>query len=179
LESEVLSVDKQFVLSQFISLSLVDVLSKLGLLAKIKWPNDIYVNDKKIAGILIENQLSGMKLRSSIVGVGLNVNQIDFENISATSVQLETDEFSSIHTILLSFLFELNKNWKLVESNKFSEINTSYLNSLYRKDVTAIYSDEKGTFSGVILGVTDYGNLILKSNEREKLYYDLKEVSFI
>jgi BirA family transcriptional regulator, biotin operon repressor / biotin---[acetyl-CoA-carboxylase] ligase len=178
LATEILSVKDQFVLSQFVSVSLVNMLNNFGLNAKVKWPNDIYVNEKKIAGILIENQLSGSVLKSSIIGVGLNVNQKEFENISATSLMKELGEFIPIQSVLLSFIFELNKSWELILSNKVAEIERKYLCNLYQKGIMCSYEDELGVFSAVIEGVNSNGNLILKSSEREKLYYDLKEVSF-
>ena len=105
LSTEILSVNDQFLLSQFVSVSLIQMLRNIGLNAEVKWPNDIYINNKKVAGILIENQLSGYTLKSSIIGVGLNVNQKLFENISATSLYNELGEFISIQSVLFSFIF--------------------------------------------------------------------------
>ena len=79
-----LSVSRQFNLSQVVALSLYNFLNNLGLDATIKWPNDIYIKGRKIAGVLIENQLKGSLIKSAIVGVGLNVNQTEFQGFSAT-----------------------------------------------------------------------------------------------
>jgi len=179
LSTEILSVNDQFLLSQFVSVSLIQMLRNIGLNAEVKWPNDIYINNKKVAGILIENQLSGSTLKSSIIGVGLNVNQKLFENISATSLYNELGEFISIQSVLFSFIFELNKNWDLILSNKKDQILEMYISNLYQKDKVCSYKDDKGVFDAVIEGVTQKGNLILISSEREKKYYDLKEVSFM
>ena len=179
LTTEILSVNDQFLLSQFVSVSLIEMLKNIGINAEVKWPNDIYVKNKKIAGILIENQLSGSILKSSIIGVGLNVNQKSFENISATSLFNELGEFTSIQSVLFSFIYELNKNWNIILSNKKDQIHETYLSKLYQKDKVCSYKDDKGVFEAIIEGVTSNGNLILLSSEREKKYYDLKEVSFI
>lgn len=179
LTTEILSVNDQFLLSQFVSVSLIEMLKNIGINAEVKWPNDIYVKNKKIAGILIENQLSGSILKSSIIGVGLNVNQKSFENISATSLFNELGEFISIQSVLFSFIYELNKNWNIILSNKKDQILETYLSKLYQKDKVCSYKDDKGVFDAIIEGVTSNGNLILLSPEREKKYYDLKEVSFI
>ena len=179
LTTEILSVNDQFLLSQFVSVSLIEMLKNIGINAEVKWPNDIYVKNKKIAGILIENQLSGSILKSSIIGVGLNVNQKSFENISATSLFNELGEFISIQSVLFSFIYELNKNWNIILSNKKDQILETYLSKLYQKDKVCSYKDDKGVFEAIIEGVTSNGNLILLSSEREKKYYDLKEVSFI
>ena len=69
----------QFVLSEITSLSIVDLLAEHGIEAKIKWPNDIYVGDRKICGMLIENSLRGEWIQHSIIGIGLNVNQRNFD----------------------------------------------------------------------------------------------------
>jgi len=179
LSTEILSVNNQFVLSQFVSVSLIEMLKNIGLEAEVKWPNDIYIKNKKVAGILIENQLSGSMLKSSIIGVGLNVNQKSFENISATSLNNELGEFIPVQSVLFSFIFELNKNWNLILSNKTDQIIEKYFNNLYQKDKLCSYRDDRGTFLATIEGVTSNGNLILISSEREKKYYDLKEVSFM
>ena len=92
LENVNLSVSQQFYLTQVVSLSLVDVLTTLKLTAQIKWPNDIYIKDRKIAGVLIQNQVSNGMVNTAIIGIGLNVNQQSFEGFSATSLISEEGE---------------------------------------------------------------------------------------
>ena len=73
------SADNQFIISEMISKAVVGLLADYGVVARIKWPNDIYVGDKKICGILIEHTLRGSSIINSIIGVGLNVNQTEFD----------------------------------------------------------------------------------------------------
>ncbi|MDP4934375.1 MAG: biotin--[acetyl-CoA-carboxylase] ligase, partial [Salibacteraceae bacterium] len=87
-----IKVKNQFLVSAATALSLIELLQNYGLIAQIKWPNDILVKGKKIAGILIENQIKGEKIESSVIGVGLNVNQSLFDAFDweATSISIET-----------------------------------------------------------------------------------------
>jgi len=73
-----LLINHQQNITHFVSLAIINCLNHFGLKAKIKWPNDIVIDNKKIAGILIENQFLGQKIKSSIIGIGLNVIQEDF-----------------------------------------------------------------------------------------------------
>ena len=86
-----LKVENQFIIHVLVSISLIKLLNKLNIDARIKWPNDIYVGDKKIAGILIENFIFKKKVQNSVVGIGLNLNQRNFKGFRATSVYLETN----------------------------------------------------------------------------------------
>ncbi|HIP32513.1 MAG TPA: biotin--[acetyl-CoA-carboxylase] ligase, partial [Crocinitomicaceae bacterium] len=99
-----LSVENQFILTQLVSLSLIELLDKLNVKAKIKWPNDIYIDSTKVAGVLIENQLSFGQIKSSVIGIGLNVNQKKFDGFNATSLFLENEVHHSLMDILLSFI---------------------------------------------------------------------------
>lgn len=110
----------QFVISQLTSLAVVDLLASHGIVARIKWPNDIYVGDRKICGMLIENAVRGKRLHTSIIGIGLNVNQRNFDvNLpNPTSMALAKEE----NTGMDSEAFDLNE---LLE--EFMDIFTEYL----------------------------------------------------
>jgi BirA family biotin operon repressor/biotin-[acetyl-CoA-carboxylase] ligase len=110
----------QFVISQLTSLAVVDLLASHGIVARIKWPNDIYVGDRKICGMLIENAVRGKRLDTSIIGIGLNVNQRNFNvNLpNPTSMILAREE----NTGMDSEAFDLNE---LLE--EFMDIFTEYL----------------------------------------------------
>ena len=179
LDSAILSVSNQFVLSKVVAVSIVKALHVFGVDSKIKWPNDIYVNEKKIAGVLIESQISGQNLKSSIVGIGLNVNQSEFDDINATSLINEIKEFVPIHEFNLSLINQFNFFWSEIKNGNFEKIDSLYLNYFYLINLDRYFMDSKGVFLGEIKGVTEKGYLILESKEREKKFYDLKEVSFI
>ena len=94
--------ENQFIISKAVSLSILDLLLKYKKNVKIKWPNDIYIDDKKIAGILIENSLRGSEISNSIIGIGLNINQTFFSNKlpNPTSLKLETNKNYKTEEIL-------------------------------------------------------------------------------
>ncbi len=173
-----LSVENQVALTHFASIGIVEVLRKIGISAEIKWPNDIYVNQKKIAGILIENTIKGGIISNSIIGIGLNVNQIHFENFNATSIKIETNTFSSIDSIVFKLIDELNTLWEFIQKSDFQTIKKRYLNSLYQLGTKALYQDDSGKFEGVIEGVSEMGYLQIRK-EGELKEYDLKEISFL
>lgn len=178
IEPDNMSVEDQQVLTHFASVSLINILRKIGISALIKWPNDIFVNDKKIAGILIENNIRGGNISSSIIGIGLNVNQGSFNLLSATSVKNETDNFYSINEILFLLIQEMNSLWKEIEKCNFQKLRSEYLDNLYLIDQLANFSDMEGNFKGIIKGVTQEGYLLIEKNSELKKY-DLKEIRFI
>jgi BirA family transcriptional regulator, biotin operon repressor / biotin---[acetyl-CoA-carboxylase] ligase len=178
LDSAILSVSNQFDLSKIVTISIVRTLKSYGIEAKIKWPNDVYVHDKKIAGVLIENQISGQNLKSSIIGIGLNLNQTEFEGLNATSLRNEINDFVPVYDFALSLINQFNSCWVMLEQGEVGEINRLYLHDFYLLDQSHSFRDKEGPFLGKIKGVAENGFLILESVERSKVFYDLKEVSF-
>tara|TARA_R110002072_G_scaffold271987_1_gene432055 strand:+ start:36363 stop:37085 length:723 start_codon:yes stop_codon:yes gene_type:complete len=176
LENVNLSVEKQFTLTQLVSLSLIHLLSRLGVDARIKWPNDIVVKNRKIAGVLIENQLAGSEIKSSIVGVGLNVNQVIFKGLNATSLFSESGLQRAPVDILMSFIDAFNTNE--LEFADQSGIKKDYLKNLYQFQELANYKDSNGKFEGKIIDVLTSGKLVLQV-ENERREYDLKEIKFL
>ncbi len=177
LDTANLSVKNQFVLTQYVSISVVHVLEKYGLSSCVKWPNDILINGKKIAGILIENQLQGSTIVGSIVGIGLNVNQVDFGELNATSLKLEKGNFVSIQDFVFSLINELKSFWKIVESRNFDLLEKYYLSYLWLLNEESIFSDHNGEFVGVIRGVEKNGKLKMERDSKI-INYDLKEIKF-
>ena len=170
-----LSVSRQFNLSQVVALSLYNFLNNLGLDAAIKWPNDIYIKGRKIAGVLIENQLKGSLIKSAIVGVGLNVNQTEFQGFSATSARLETGQSKLPHDLLFSFISAFNEQINELSQDK---LHQKYLDKLYQFNVLASYEDVNGRFEGQIIDVLANGKLVMLKDGQE-VFYDLKEITFL
>lgn len=177
IDTAILSVKDQFVLTQIISVAVTNLISKFGIEANIKWPNDIYIKGKKIGGILIENQIKGSFLNGSIVGIGLNINQIEFINLNATSLKLEKGDFIPIQSVVFSLINEINVGWDLIKTNQFEKINDLYLSKLWLLNKEADFTDQSGEFRGCIKGVSPTGFLIMQK-EDELVQYDLKEISF-
>lgn len=172
-----LSVQHQFFLTCIVSLTLVKLCEKFGLNAKIKWPNDIYIDQRKIAGVLIENQLSSNSIKKSIIGIGLNINQDDFTGLNATSLLLETSIKRTPMDVLFSFIQLFNAQWHDFSERKIPEVKADYLTYLFQMNELKFYEDEKGTFEGVITGVQNSGHLVINRNGTSQ-QFDLKEISF-
>ena len=173
-----LSAEKQSVLTWATSLSLLKTLRKFNIEAKIKWPNDIYVREKKIAGILIENHLQGLKITCSIIGIGMNINQTLFENLNATSLLLETNKIIEPRNFLDILLTEMNAHFDLVNSYNLSSLKTNYEFNLFQINELKEYEDEFGKFSGKIVGTTAEGKILIEKSDSIRAY-DLKEVVFL
>jgi len=169
---------QQFYISQAISLGIKKTLDTIVDNVSIKWPNDIYVGNKKICGILIENQLMGSTINHSIIGIGLNVNQIAFKSNAPnpTSLSLETKKTFNLSEIrdslvanILSYFFEID------EYQNFEDIAHDYQNSMFLKDSKALFVRNNETFYATIKGVTEIGKLILEIDSSHQ-EFSLNEV---
>lgn len=154
---------------------------KLQTRNSIKWANDIYIGDKKVCGILIQNSLSGSRLQSTIIGIGININQLDFpKDINATSLRLETGQLFD----LMPFVEKLTqclefRYLQLKSAINFNKIHEEYLSKMYRFGVDAIYRRMKDetVFMGKIVGVSPTGQLEIMSDRGLELF-DIKEIKF-
>ena len=178
-----LKVEEQFLLSKAISVAVVDFLKECGLAAKIKWSNDIYVGDKKITGILIEHSIMAGNIKSSIIGVGLNVNQKKFlsnaPNPTSILIELnrekELDREKSLQRIL--FLFE--QRYKALMQRDFANIEKDYFTHLYRNDGFYQYTSNGNKFAAKIVGISNIGELLLETEQGEQKKFGFKEIAFV
>jgi len=162
--TEVLSVSRQFLLSKAVSLALIDMLNDFAIPCRIKWPNDIVFHSNKLGGILIENSIMGSKIRHSIAGIGLNVNQLDFPSfpyaaVSMASVSGKNFELIEVRDHLIA---ALEKRLELIQAKDFSILDLDYLNHLFRLDEAAVFSAEGSEFEGIIRGVDETGQLLVE-----------------
>ena len=141
-------------------------------------PNDIYCRGKKIAGVLIENQLMGRNVKNSIFGIGLNLNQEVFEGYEATSTLLETGSHKKPMDMLHSFCVSFNACWSQYFNNNFAALKTDYLECLYKFELESMYRISTVELSGVIIDVLDSGKLLVKHEDSTQAY-DLKEIQFV
>lgn len=171
----------QFYISKIISLAIVDTLSEYICGITIKWPNDIYIGDKKIAGILIENSIMGAQLDYSIVGIGLNVNQTVFVTDAPNPISLKIISASdfNLEKILNTTIKHIQLRYQQLMKYKLDEINKSYFGLLYRNIGKHPYRDDKETFMASIKGVSEMGMLILKDSSGKQREYAFKEVEFV
>jgi BirA family biotin operon repressor/biotin-[acetyl-CoA-carboxylase] ligase len=177
-----LAAENLFMLNKAIALALRSYLKAQHIAeVKIKWPNDIYVGDKKIAGMLTFNSFLGNKLNTSIIGLGLNMNQIHFRTNAPKPVSLRqlTGLEYSLDSELQKLLEFIGKRLVQLETVDFNALNADYLKSLYRIHTTALYKDKQGRFYGKIRDVDSYGRLCVEKEDKTKAYYDLKEITFL
>lgn len=175
LEPYFLRPEYQFELTVVSSLAIVSFLEGKGIKASIKWPNDIYVDKQKIAGVLIENKIKGTKLSYSVVGIGLNVNQKSFKLASAISMNMLTGENYS----LMELLLELSKfiQQYYLELKKGIDLRSVYKEVLIGKDSSILFDDGE-QFRSLVVDVDDHGSLVLSKNDELKKY-GVKEVKFL
>ena len=170
--------DCQFRISEAVSVAICEVLENLGALeVTIKWPNDIYVGDRKICGILIENQLRGRLISDSIVGIGLNVNQTEFRSDAPNPVSLAqlTGHEEDREALLQAFLLQLSDTMAMAPE----ALIEAYRSRLYRREGIYPFSDKEGTFEAKVLNVLDDGRLVLLDTEGKARMYAFKEVQFL
>jgi BirA family biotin operon repressor/biotin-[acetyl-CoA-carboxylase] ligase len=182
----------QFAVSEVAALSVTDFLAECGISAKIKWPNDIYVDGRKICGILIENSIRGKNLTHSIVGIGLNVNQCNFDASlpNPTSMQLYLKGSSGKYhqsfdmNKCLEAIMEIFKGYVQLYMNGkggLGRLRRMYLSQLWRKDERTGFTDCRTgmDFYGTIRGVSDTGYLIVENEKGELKEFAFKEISYI
>ena len=168
----------QFRITEMVSVALCETLEyslTSHLSPLIKWPNDIYVGDKKICGILIENRLQGSVIKDCIIGIGLNVNQTVFRSDAPNPVSLcqllghEVDRTQLLEAFLLRF-----------EAVRQREtVGTDYRERLYRRAGWHAYEDAQGRFEARLTGVSEDGHLLLEDRQGRQRTYAFKEVQFI
>ncbi|MDD3431905.1 MAG: biotin--[acetyl-CoA-carboxylase] ligase [Bacteroidales bacterium] len=172
-----------FVLSQAVSLALLETLQvETGIHAEIKWPNDIYVEDKKIAGILIENELQGKSIQSSIVGIGLNVNQERFSPSLPNPVSIfqlcgRTHNLQTLTFALHSRLGEAYAKTFTREGQ--TEIIADYHRHLYRREGFHSFKEGERLFRAKLLRVLPGGQLELQSDEGLIRSFAYKEIEYL
>jgi BirA family transcriptional regulator, biotin operon repressor / biotin---[acetyl-CoA-carboxylase] ligase len=148
-----------------------------GLKPQLKWPNDIYVNNQKIAGILIENNFNSGVVTNSIIGVGVNVNQTSFDSLKATSLALLKNEKYPIKGILFDIIFELNKQFHLFETTSSEAVKERYDMNLWKINELVRFTIANNHKQGVVLGTTTDGNLLVQFKD-EILSFRNGEISF-
>jgi len=175
-----LKADQHFYISKFISIAICKFVKTYIPETYIKWPNDIFSNNKKICGILIENVIEQSNIKNSIIGIGLNVNQKSFiGDFIATSVFLEIDQKIDLKIAINKLILFLNNEYENLKKLKFKQIDNEYLKLLFRYRQWAYFKKENQTFEGKITGIAKYGELIIKKRNGETFQAGFKEVVFV
>lgn len=178
-----LPIAQHFLLNQSIALGVYDTVQQtLSKQVKIKWSNDIYVEKRKVAGILIQNSIQGNKIQHSIIGIGLNVNQKQFFSNAPnpTSLTIESGEYFNLDNIIALLCKNIETRYLQLRQQKLQQIRLDYANALYQRDEWCHYEriNNSEFFLGKIEGVKDDGHLIMQSNRGLELF-DLKEIKFL
>lgn len=178
-----LRVDEQFLISKIAAISVCDWISAYlkDKHVAIKWPNDIYIDNNKVAGILIENTFSSSTLDISVVGIGINLNQREFSTDlpNPTSLSIETNQVFDLKISLEEFLSCFNERYRQAKSGEVALIDSEYLNKLYRKDIYCTYRASNDEFKAKIVGVKPTGELMLQTEKGEERSFAFKEVVFV
>lgn len=169
-------VNKQFVVSMAVANSIAKTVSKYVKDVSVKWPNDIYVRDRKLCGILIENRLQGGVIKDSIIGVGLNVNQLCFVSDAPNPISLAnlTGRLYDREKLLQELLENFDAEFADLEG-----VRARYLQQLYRRKGFHRYRDARSEIYAEIVTVEDDGHLVLRNVDDYTHRYAFKEVEFI
>jgi len=174
--------EHQFYLSMVVSLSILNTVKNyVKIPLAIKWPNDILTEKDKVAGILIENVLRGNYIKQSIIGIGLNVNQIKFpESIrNVTSLKKIVGTDFNKEELLKSIITNIQYYISYLEDEDFLKLKELYLASLYKYNQPTMFEDKYGTvFLGKIVDVFEDGRLIIELENNTVRKFNLKEVKF-
>ncbi|MCF6214427.1 MAG: biotin--[acetyl-CoA-carboxylase] ligase [Flavobacteriaceae bacterium] len=176
------SISNQFYLNCAVSLSLYDsLLPIIGKNLTIKWPNDIMSANKKLGGILIENTVKSGFIKQSVIGIGLNVNQVHFPDSlpNAASLRLASNKIYDLDGLLQSILEAVKKRFNQLKRGEFRALNNAYQKVLYRRNVVSKFSDGKHIFNGKIIAVLTDGRLQIELENKELQIFSLKEIKYI
>ena len=176
-----ISPEDQFYISMAVSLGICDFLKRFINEITIKWPNDIYVKNDKIAGILIENSIMGNQIENTIAGIGININQENFLSDAPNPVSLRiiTGMTYDLPICLNQLAADLDRRYKQLISEDFARLRIEYISKLYRHNKWHDFRDQNGVFSGRIVTVTNNGKLQIESQDDIIREYSFKEVDFI
>lgn len=174
-------VRSQFLLSEAGALALKEVLDGYTDGITLKWPNDIYWNDRKLSGTLIETSIGGGRIKNCVFGIGLNVNQKTFESDAPNPVSLaqilghDIDREQLFKQIVAAF----EKYYRMLENGQYDAISALYHEALYRRQGFYMYEDGDGRFEGAIVEVGDDGLLVLRDRDGRFREYEFREVKFV
>jgi len=152
----------------------VAILRVIGEDFTIKWPNDIYYGDKKVAGILVENAILGNEVKYSIAGIGLNVNQTTFVSDAPNPISLKqiTGKEYDIDALM-------QKVYAMVQETLNEDVWEEYKNHLYRRDGFWKYEDQNGIFEARIIDVLPTGEIVLCDRNGQNRTYGFKQIKYI
>ena len=180
---------EQFLLSQAMALGVKRFVSDIVSQVQIKWPNDLFVNQMKLGGILLENAWQGTRMSHAVVGIGLNVNQMQFNDepapmvlnscLRATSLRLEVAKSFELSALLPDLLLSLEQSYLRLRAGYYEQIRRDYHLALLGLGENRLFRANGDVFEGVVEGVTDTGKLCIHKEGDVRKEYDIKEVEWL
>lgn len=185
-QPEAFAANRQFSISEAVALSVADLLEQHGIEATVKWPNDIYVGEKKICGVLIEHSVTGREINRTVSGVGINVNQTEFRSDAPNPVSMKmlTGREYDLAQLLEEYVGMLGRRLAAINSEEGKKaVHGEFCNRMWRFDGGChLFRDREGeyVFMGEILGVSTIGMMRVRNVENgEEKEYAFKEVEFL
>ena len=178
-----LPVDQQFILNKAVSLGVIDFVHTIlpSGSCKIKWPNDIFYGSSKLGGILINHSISGNSFDTSIIGIGINVNQIRFDPSIPHPVSIkqiinnETDMKNAINSLIMM----LDHRYDQLKKGDLSLLDQEYKKNLLGFDEERRFRKDLDSFIGIIRDVDHFGRLIIETSDYKRLTFSHKEIEFL
>lgn len=173
----------QFLLSQAVPLGLLDVLDAVLPTENltVKWPNDLYYGRQKLCGILINSTIRGLDMGVSVIGVGLNVNQMQFQDwpTHPISMKMILGEDQELKLLLEQLVAAVDQRVQRLRSNEgIAEIKKDYLERMFRYHQWSDYETKEGKVKRFITGLDPFGRLETIDETGRKFVYDIKEIRF-
>lgn len=179
LKPDFLKADESFYLNVAVSLALSDVLREMSDAFTIKWPNDLYYRDKKVGGILIENNISTGRITSSVIGIGLNINQVRFSGLpEAISLRQIFSRSFNLDEIFQQVLQCLENRWEALHQFHFEVLKSRYLERLYGYRQILKFKVDSQISEGRVEGIDSVGRLVILMADGEKKF-DFQEIIFL
>jgi BirA family biotin operon repressor/biotin-[acetyl-CoA-carboxylase] ligase len=182
LRHKMLDIHNQFYISMTVASVICNTLTKYTDNVKIKWPNDIYVGNKKIAGILIDNRVHGKIITGTIAGIGVNINQESFppEIPNPTSLKILCNKEFNRAEILNNIILLIPYCVDMIDRGEWDNIKQLYMKKLYRNDGEFhMFKDDTGEFEGRITDIAPDGKILLEKKSGELRSYFFKEVEYV
>ena len=178
-----LPASEQFIINKILSLAILDFIRHISKSNNtlIKWPNDVYIGHKKVAGILVQNSIQGNRIEHTIAGLGVNINQENFPVFDppATSLKLEFGKQYQLKSCSGILFKKIALRYHQLKSGARETIHWDYLHALYRFNSWHNYKVGKRVFLARIIGVNEFGKLVLEEKNGNGLECDIKGIRFM
>lgn len=169
------------IFNMWISTEITRFLSNWRIEAQVKWPNDIILNNKKIAGILIETKLTGDKTKFCVIGLGININQVDFgelEHVSSLKLENKAINFD-VQEFIKNLMLHFYDNFYKMETKQLDLIYDTYNNQLFKKGKVSVFEIDNQKMNGIIQYVNREGNLVVDLEDRGEKTFRHKEIKLL